>query len=235
MMLEDVKRNLADNLTHLLGRFPDVSRLELARRMSVADGTLGRIKYGTGNPQLDNLCQIAEYFKLKPWQLLIKDGYKLSRDFDPFKQPLPEIEIGHVRIPVLDAPPSAGPGRLPVDYPAVLGHIDVAEAWARKHLGRSLDSMRALPVSGDSMSPTLNEGDLAFVDTNCRHFEADGIYVIIFNDTLFIKRLVVDFATQRVEIRSDNERVPTRSVSKSELNELVICGRVKAWLAVKGY
>lgn len=203
--------------------------------MDVADGTLGRIKYATGNPQLDNICQIAEFFKLSPWQLLVKDGFKLPRDFDPFKQPVPVIEPGHIRIAVLDAVPSAGPGGEPVDYPAVLGHIDVAESWARKRLGGNLDTMRALPVSGDSMSPTINEGDLAFVDTSCNRFETEGIYIIVFNGSLLIKRLVVDLASQRIEVRSDNTKLPTQYITQAEMTGLTICGRVKAWLAVKDH
>lgn len=228
-------RTIADNIREMLKTGDSLAQPELAKRMGMSPKTFWTLKEGSGNPQLENLEKAARFFRRPVWHLLVKDGHKLARDFDPFSVAPPSIEEGHVRILALDAAPSAGPGRSPVDYPAVLGHIDVAEAWARKHLGRNLDSIRALPVSGDSMSPTLNEGDLAFVDIECRHFEADGIYVIIFNETLFIKRLVVDFSTQRVEIRSDNERVPTRSVSKSELNELVICGRVKAWLSVKGY
>lgn len=231
-MLEDTKKTLAENLTILLGRYPDISRLELSRKMDVADGTLGRIKYGTGNPQLDNLCQIADFFKLSPWQLLLKDGHKLPRDFDPFKQPVPVVEGGHVRIAVLGAVPSAGPGGEPVDYPAVLGHIDVAEGWARKRLGNHLEHIRALPVSGDSMSPTINEGDLAFVDTQCKHFDTEGIYVIVFNNALLIKRLSADLTSRRIKVQSDNERHAPQQVRE---DELTICGRVKAWLAVKGY
>jgi transcriptional regulator with XRE-family HTH domain len=234
-MLENIKKTLADNLSALLERYPDISRLELSRRMEVADGTLGRIKYGTGNPQLDNLCQIADFFKLSPWQLLVKDGFKLPRDYDPFKQPVPVIEPGHVRIAVLGAVPSAELGGEPVDYPAVLGHIDVAEAWARKRLGSNLEHIRALPVAGDSMSPTINEGDLAFVDTSCNRFEAEGIYVIVFNDSMLIKRLVVDLAARRIEVRSDNAKLPTQYIAQAELTGLTICGRVKGWLAVKGY
>lgn len=234
-MLEDIKKALSDNLSELLNRYPDVSRLELSRRMSVADGTLGRIKYGTGNPQLDNICQIAEFFKINPWQLLVKDGYKLPRDFDPFKQPVPMREDKHIRIAVLDAAPSAGPGGEPVDFPVVLSHIDVAEAWARKRLGNNLDPIRALPVAGDSMSPTINDGDLAFVDTSCCTFDTEGIYVIVWNDRLFIKRLVADFVGQRIEVRSDNDKVPTQYIPASAIDGLTICGRVKVWLAVKGY
>ena len=140
--------------------------------------------------------------------------------------------IGNVRFPVLELAASAGPGREPADYAAVLGHIDLAEQWARKRLGERLDRIRVLPVKGDSMSPTINDGDLAFVDTGCNHFEGEGVYVLVFNHTLLIKRLSADFATQRIQILSDNER---HKPALAREDELTICGRVRAWMSVKGY
>lgn len=64
------KATLAENLTALLATKPDVSRLALSKQMGVADGTLGRIKYGTGNPTVEVLDQIADYFRIPAWQLL---------------------------------------------------------------------------------------------------------------------------------------------------------------------
>jgi phage repressor protein C with HTH and peptisase S24 domain len=228
-------KTIAENIQELAKQGDVLAQPELAKRMGIGSKTFWTLKDGSGNPQLENIEKAANYFRRPLWQLLVKNGYKLSRDFDPFKQPVPTVEIGHVRIAVLDAVPSAGPGGQPVDYPAVLDHIDVAESWARKRLGGNLDTIRALPVAGDSMSPTINEGDLAFVDTSCHRFEAEGIYVIVFNDSLLIKRLLVDLAGQRIEVRSDNEKLPTQYIASADVAGLAICGRVKAWLAVKGY
>lgn len=139
---------------------------------------------------------------------------------------------GNVRFPVLELAVSAGPGREPADYAAVLGHIDLAEQWARKRLGERLDRIRALPVKGDSMSPTINDGDLAFVDTGCNHFEGEGIYVLVFNHALLIKRLTVDFSARRIKVVSDNKQHESQLAGE---DELTICGRVQAWMSVKGY
>ncbi len=222
---------IAENLQKLTSE-DSVTQPEMARRMGMSAKTFWTLKEGAGNPTLENIEKVAAYLKRPLWQLLVKDGHKLPRDFDPFKQTVPKIEGGHVRIAVLDAAPSAGPGGEPVDYPAVLGHIDVAEAWAKKRLTNSLEHVRALPVAGDSMSPTINEGDLVFVDTSHKRFEAEGIYVIVYNNALLIKRLSADLATQRIRVQSDNAAHSTQQVSEDALS---ICGRVKAWLAVKRY
>jgi transcriptional regulator with XRE-family HTH domain len=67
----DTKKILAENLSALLETRPDISRLNLSKQIQVADGTLGRIKYGTGNPTVEVIEQIARFFKIEPWQLLV--------------------------------------------------------------------------------------------------------------------------------------------------------------------
>lgn len=228
-------QTIADNLRELAKLGEELSQPELAKRMGIGSKTFWTMKEGAGNPQLDNIEKAAKYFRRPIWQLLIPNGYKLPRDFDPFKVPLPALEAGHLRIPVLEIFPYAGAIGEPIDYPAVLGHIDITEGWAKKYLGGNADRIRALPVIGDSMSPTINEGDLAFVDTGCPRYETDGIYIIIWNGRLFIKRLVAEFSADRLEVRSDNPMSPTWHIPAKQINELTICGRVMTWLAIKGY
>lgn len=68
----DNKQILAANLTKLLDTRSE-SRLALSKRIGVADGSLGRIKYGTGNPTLEALEKIAHFFRLEVWHLFIPD------------------------------------------------------------------------------------------------------------------------------------------------------------------
>ena len=60
---------LAAHLNRLL-EGQELSRMALARRMGVSDGTLGRIKYGTANPTVEVIDRIARHFRVKPWELL---------------------------------------------------------------------------------------------------------------------------------------------------------------------
>lgn len=70
MGLNNSKPILAAHLSTLLASRPEKSRLDHSKVMGVADGTLGRIKYGTGNPTLESLDQIANYFRVRTWELL---------------------------------------------------------------------------------------------------------------------------------------------------------------------
>lgn len=69
----DTKKILSRNVSQLLDTRADTSRLKLSKQMGVADGTLGRIKYGTGNPNIETLEAIARFFRVQPWHLLIED------------------------------------------------------------------------------------------------------------------------------------------------------------------
>lgn len=96
----DTKKILAKNLSGLLDSRPDISRLSLSKQMQVADGTLGRIKYGNGNPTVEVLDQIARFFKKEAWQLLAPDmGEGLaggSQRFQPLKQTEPSNDLAEL-------------------------------------------------------------------------------------------------------------------------------------------
>jgi transcriptional regulator with XRE-family HTH domain len=78
MRLDDIKRNLAENVSRLLKKSgAGEARLAISKRIGVGDGTLGRIAYGTGNPSLETLVQLATFFRVKPWELLMPpDGLR---------------------------------------------------------------------------------------------------------------------------------------------------------------
>ncbi|MBU9413523.1 helix-turn-helix domain-containing protein [Burkholderia multivorans] len=65
----DTRKILQENLKALLATRPEISRLNLSREMKVSDGTLGSIQYGTGNPTVEILETIAQFFGLETWQL----------------------------------------------------------------------------------------------------------------------------------------------------------------------
>lgn len=70
MMLPAV-RILATNVERLIARMTDrPARPELAARMGIGDKTLGFMKAGSGNPTLENIAKVAQFFRVQPWELL---------------------------------------------------------------------------------------------------------------------------------------------------------------------
>lgn len=70
-------------------------------------------------------------------------------------------------------------------------------------------SLAAHLVEGDSMAPTLLDGDHVLIDMADQLPLRDGIYVIESDSQPVVKRLSVNPATQRIAILSDNASYPS--------------------------
>jgi phage repressor protein C with HTH and peptisase S24 domain len=115
--------------------------------------------------------------------------------------------VSAVYVPRFALKASAGPGSVGEDELAQ-GHIGFDPAWLRE-LGVPAKSLSMIRVDGDSMFPTLTDGDDIMVD---RGDSADrireGIYVLRVDDTLVVKRLAPHPASRKVTIKSDNPTYP---------------------------
>lgn len=66
----------------------------------------------------------------------------------------------------------------------------------------TLKNIRAIEVEGDSMYPTLKDGDYVVIEEN-NHFSGDGIYVLQWDSVLLVKRLQA--GVKKIDIISDNQ------------------------------
>ena len=99
--------------------------------------------------------------------------------------------------------------------------------WLRSIISAEPDAMRVITVNGDSMFPTLADGDTILVDTDQNTVERDGIYIVRFGEYRLIKRLHVDPASQQITIYCDNANYP--ALSPCEPGDVDVVGRV-VWL-----
>ena len=99
---------------------------------------------------------------------------------------------------------SAGPGSIPDDE-RTKAYFAFDERWLRKLTGAGASDLTLIRVEGDSMSPTLADGDDILVDrSDCGERLRDGIYVLRIEDALMVKRLALHPITHRVTVQSDN-------------------------------
>lgn len=150
----------------------------------------------------------------------------------------PSVEYnasGYIQLPYLEIESSAGRGKHAVDHPPILQYLNVLEEWAFETFGKNAkDYIKLINNTGDSMAPTIQDGDILFVDTSKRYYEADGIYILNWQDRLLTKRLVAQ-QDGRLAIKSDNKIYDSEYVNESTANDLAICGLVKAWWTLKKY
>ena len=113
-------------------------------------------------------------------------------------------ERGLRPVPRLDVGASAGAGAFDGDERAE-SHIAFDPAWLRRVARGAPDQLSIIRVRGDSMAPTLGDGDDILVDRgDGAERLRDGIYVLRMDDALVVKRLAVNPAARTLTIRSDN-------------------------------
>ena len=106
------------------------------------------------------------------------------------------------------------------DDEGTIGAFRFSRDWLREQ-GLSPASLSAIAVTGDSMEPTLRDGDEILVeriDAPAR----DGIHVLRRDDTLLVKRLDLS-QPGRVTLISDNRAYAPYEVA---LDEIEVIGRV---------
>ena len=89
-------------------------------------------------------------------------------------------------VPRLAQGASAGPGHLSGDEQAI-GTIRFSSRWLRSQ-GLDPAMLSAIAVTGDSMEPTLRDGDEILVDRSPRP-PRDGIHVVRVDEAVLVKRL----------------------------------------------
>jgi phage repressor protein C with HTH and peptisase S24 domain len=103
---------------------------------------------------------------------------------------------------------SAGPGAIP-DAERQQPYFAFDERWLKALTGSKQGDLSIIRVEGDSMAPTLNDGDDILVDrAGCAEALRDGIYVLRVEDSLLVKRLAIHPLGRRVTVQSDNPAYP---------------------------
>jgi hypothetical protein len=117
----------------------------------------------------------------------------------------PVTPDGLLRIKQLQVGASAGPGSLADDeYAESMGF---GPKWLRR-LGIDPANLSLIAVDGDSMDPTLGDGDDIMVDHSAATRSLrDGIYVLRMDDVLLVKRVAMG-PSGKLSIRSDNPQYP---------------------------
>lgn len=124
-------------------------------------------------------------------------------------------------IPILDQKFSAGKGEFVPDRDSVLGYIAVPKELY--NIGD--EHLAACYVHGDSMYPTLYDGDLIIAD-NLGYDGNEGIYLIKFNGDGYVKRL--QKTVKGVKIISDNKVYDPIEVN-AESDCFQVVGRVHSF------
>lgn len=116
---------------------------------------------------------------------------------------------GLILVPRLEVGAAAGHG--------VVNELEMPQACIgfeprllRQITSAPAEMLSIIQVRGDSMSPTLSDGEDIMVDRSPSAVRlSDGIYVLRRDDLLAVKRIAVHPGTRQLTISSDNSAYPT--------------------------
>ena len=198
-------------------------------------------QYMTGKValNLEALVKLSEALDFEPAQVsptlaagIRRTIYHASYATEAANSPLPdgsdedELDGRYAYVPQYDAKAAAGLGS---ENP----HVEIRSTLAFKRewlkaKGAKADQLIVIYAEGESMWPTINDGDVLLVDRS-RIDPADGqVFVLAGSDGAIVKRLVKGPLGQWV-LRSDNEdkdEYPDRYHLRSNGNEHRIIGKV---------
>lgn len=180
----------------------------LASSLGVKQNTISSWEKGVRTPGMDDLDKLCEIYGISFASFLTKQDDDLP-EFSP--------------VPLLAARPRGGEG----------GHETEGEiqSWYSFHTDFLLrkgcpEKMRLFFIAGDSMSPTLNEGDMVMVDTSQTSQVVSGkIYMLRIGDELMMKRLE-NRPNNILLLQSDNPRYSPIELNTHEENDVEIFGRM---------
>lgn len=191
------------------------ARDRFAERLGVSRNTLMRYEQAQRCPDALFLQRLCSVCAVDPRWLLLGEG---SHRADA-AEPDPEFAL----IPLYGVEVSAGHGAT-FDDEEPLSRLAFRQDWLR-HMGLMPERVVGVQARGDSMEPTLHDGDLLLVDTAQRALVNDAIYVVRQDGLLFVKRLqrMLDGS---VQIHSDNPAYSPELVARQAMDALAVIGRV---------
>jgi len=77
--------------------------------------------------------------------------------------------------------------------------------------GNNIKNIEAINVIGESMEPTLKEGNVVFIDKSNKNIQKGGIYILLTQNGLFIKRVLCKIDGS-CDIISDNPSYPVENI-----------------------
>lgn len=212
---------------------------KLAKATNISASSIGKYITGEADPSRKRLIRIAKAGKVNPTWLLTGELPMHPGDH-PGKNGIEETAAdysgdelkknGFTLVPRYDVQVSLGSGAL-VDSEQIVEHLAFKTIWLKKEMNLEPGKLALISTIGDSMSPTIRDGDLLLVDMRQRQIGDDAIYIIRRDSYLVAKRFQRLF-DGTVSIKSDNPIYKEEVVPRDAVKELSLIGRV-VWIGRK--
>ncbi len=167
---------------------------------------------------LDKLGVNVSWLLSGKGEMLLQDSNEITIDVHESKN-LPDYTL----VPLYNVEASAGHGSL-VEYEEKISQIAFRSDWiTEKKLNKN--QLATIKARGDSMLPTISDGDILLIDTRINKITDDSIYIIKNDGHLVVKRIQQNFDGS-INIISDNKIYEKETIPKDNTDKIIIVGKV---------
>ena len=194
-----------------------------AKKVGVSEAVVRKWKNDISDPSREHVVAIADAYGVSLDWLAAGRGPMFPSGDGSTAARADSVWEAFDLVPQYEVMVSAGPGVV-VEGERIDAQLAFRKDWLRR-LGLQTRQLALVRADGDSMQPTINDGDALLIDTSKRHLTDGHIYVMRINDELRAKRLqrLVDGS---VRISSDNTIYADEVINAADLDQLHILGRV---------
>ncbi|WP_237388291.1 XRE family transcriptional regulator [Xenorhabdus sp. Sc-CR9] len=215
-------KTFAERLNKAL-RASDMSQAQLASRVGVSQPAIWRLASGQTSTSR-RLVEIANALNVSPEWLM--HGEEILNTERPSSIEVKNTDDNSYHIESLDIQTNSD-----IDVTAstglsetIKGIIYTTEQANALFGNRSSKVVKIITVLSDSMSPSIESGDLIFIDISVNYFDGDGVYIFALDGQLYVKRLQSMY--KKLAIISDNKKYETWYLDEEEFSYVKIIAKV---------
>ncbi len=224
------KSAFVDRLKTILGHWPSADRL--ARAMGVSPSAFRKWLKGEAEPSRERLVALARAAGVGvAW---LAEGEGPEPVFEPTGGGRPRRSGGGDAALEMDwsefvllphRAEAAAAGSVTPPSPAGTEWMALRHDWVRAVCKVEPSELLLETATGESMTPTIRDGNTLLIDTTDRTFRNFGIYVLEINEQRLVKRVQRKHDGSLVLI-SDNSAYQPDTVERTAAENVVVVGRV---------
>jgi phage repressor protein C with HTH and peptisase S24 domain len=220
------KPAFVSRLQTILAHWPSADRL--ARAMGVSPSAFRKWLKGEAEPSRERLVALARVAGVSIGWLAQGEGPPPVFETISGARRLPHQDLGPGVDPeqfvLLPKQPDGTGTHLP-PAPTMFGFLALHHDWVRTACGTEPDNLLLEIAVGDSMGPTIRDGDTMLIDTADRTLHSVGVYLLQVNDHRLVKRVQRKHDGSLVLI-SDNSVYQSDVIDAAAAAHVVVIGRV---------
>jgi transcriptional regulator with XRE-family HTH domain len=196
----------------------------LAKAIGISESQLYRYIAGDSQPTVEPLAAIARCGQVHlDWLVLGEGPTGISADINDLKG-IYSSKQEYITIPEYQDGDANAAGHI-----KQVGKLSFNHFWLVKS-GLNPNYLRLLRAYGDSMVPTIKDGDLLMIDINQNKFDGDAVYVLKLDQQQLTPKRLQQSTDRGLYMVSDNPAYREHHITDAQKDSLRIIGKV-VWSA----